>query len=114
MRKLLATVLAVGLVSCASTSQVTPAKSLYLVEDGLTGAMQVATVYAGLPTCGAGVPNPCSDPATVARIDAAAETATTAVLAAQSANPQTQAQALAQATIAVQALTALTSQVKVK
>jgi len=80
----LASLLAAGalLASCTGVTIKDPAQGLYVAESALIGAMQVATTYAQLPACGTGVAL-CSDPATVAKIKADAQTASAAVLTAQ-------------------------------
>lgn len=120
MKRFLA-VLAAGaiLASCATTGTPTDsAQSVYALEATLTAAMQVATTYAELPTCGTSAPLICSDPATVTRIQAAAATAVAAVQTAQAlvtssgaSSAQTQA-ALLSATQAVTTLSTLTSSVR--
>lgn len=105
---------------CVSTvAPTTPAQELYGLESGLTTAVTLANQYAALPQCLAGSTSPCSTHTLVVQINAAAQTAGTAVLAAQTAvtsgqSPQAQQAALTQATTAVQTLTNLTARVKVK
>ena len=116
MRSLIIGLGALALVGCASAPDA--AQGVYVAEGSLTAAMQVATVYAQLPTCGHGV-TVCSDAQTVLRIQAAAQTASAAALQAEAlvapgstASASAQQSALAQAVSAIAALTALTSTVK--
>lgn len=112
------TILLVGaacaaLAACASTGGTAdPAKTLAATEATLTGAIEAAQQYEALPACAPGSPIACSDPATVTRIQAAAETASSAVLAAQVAisngsSAAAQAQAVSSATAAVTSLSTL-------
>jgi len=117
--KLRAIALAFALSACA-TVPVPPdaAQAVYALESTLTTAVQVATVYAQLPRCAPGGVALCSNAAIVSDINAAAQSAGTAVEAAQSvvtsgtASAAAQQQALASAQTAVNALTALTAKVK--
>lgn len=121
MRTMLALVLCVGLIACKTTSVGVPdaAQTVYTLEGALTAAIQVATTYKRLPACGTGAPVLCSDPATVARIDAAAVAAVSAVQAAQVAvtTGGTSAAAInadiSAAEAALNALMAVTSTVKI-
>lgn len=120
MKRVLLLVGALVLVGCATRPN-DAAQSIYAVETGLVGAMEVATSYASLPSCAPDGSPICSDPATVTRIQAAAATAVAAVDAAQAAvQPGTslsaadQTAAVTQATVALAALTNLTSTVRTK
>jgi len=95
-----------------------PAQTLYATEAALTGAIQVATTYAGLPACSTGA-SLCSNPAVVSKMITDAQAASSAVLTAQGVVTAkgTAAQiaaAVAAAKAAVSALQADTSTVKVK
>jgi len=68
------------LAACAQSGQTTVAQ----VAVALTAADQVALQYAQLPACGSGgAAGLCSDPATVAKIKAAAQAAYQAVKTAE-------------------------------
>lgn len=116
-RTLLAGIALAGFLAACTTVPKDAAQSVYALEGTLTAAINVATIYAGLPTCG-GATLVCSDPATVARIKAAASSASSAVLAAQASvtDPKTSAAAqnaaVTQAGQAVAALTTLTASVR--
>ena len=105
---------ALALSACASTGSV----ALYETTGALTTAINIATTYARLPTCAAGSPVICSDPATVTRIQTAASAAVAADQAAQitlkdpTASAAAQQAAVASAAAALAQLTSLTSTVR--
>jgi hypothetical protein len=110
---------AVALAACGGVAvPTTPAQSVYALEGALTASINLASQYKALPTCVAGGVALCSDPTTITRIQAAATSAATLVLAAEAAtsDPSTSAAAqqaaIADAAQAVTALTALTSPLK--
>lgn len=115
--KLFLTLFAVGAcllsAGCANKSA-TPNVVLYAGTGALTQAILAATQYEALPTCRSGGPTVCSDPATVARIQVAAQTAVAADLAAQTVvtdkatSSAAKSAAVAQASAALAALTQLT------
>lgn len=96
-----------------------PAQSVFALESTLTAAITLADQYAALPACGTGV-TICSSHAIVVQINAAAQAADVAIMAAQAAvtnsavSASAQQDAVLQATTAINALTALTSTLKVK
>lgn len=78
-------ILACSLAACATLGGggLSPAQSVFALEGTMTTAIEVATVYASLPSCGHGVAGLCSDPATVAKIKTAAPVAEVAMLSAE-------------------------------
>jgi hypothetical protein len=114
---LLAAAVLVALAACATKPTDAP-QSVFALEGELTTAINVATIYAGLPTCGATV-SLCSDPSMVAKLQTAAAAATSAILGAQatvtngSASASAQTAALVAAAQAVSSLTNLTASVKI-
>lgn len=111
--------LALALSACVSVHPQSPAQTVYALEATLTTAVKVATIYADLPRCGSGAAL-CSDGTLVAEINAAAQSAGTAVETAQAivtsgtASTAAQEQAVASAEISVNALTSLTAKAKVQ
>lgn len=108
----LAALLILPLAACSTVLPAPrdPAQAVYELDGELIAAMRAATVYAALPTCVSGGPVICSDPATVSRIQTAARDASAAVIAAQAdltADPQSEAQAIALASQLVAQLSAL-------
>lgn len=106
-------ILALG--GCASVPS-TPAQTVYAMETSLGAALAVANAYAALPPCPQ-VSALCSDPATLQRIYTAGELTSVNLSMAQSAvrtgqSASTIAAELTTAQIDLNALTALTSQVK--
>lgn len=97
-----------------------PAQSVFALETTLTAAITLADQYAALPACGPTATPICSSHAIVVQINAAAQAADVAIMAAQVAvtnpavSPSAQQDAVLQATTAINALTALTSTLKVK
>lgn len=122
-RPFLALSLALSLTACATGSPLatpkTPAQTLYALEAATTAAEEAALAYASLPSCQA-APSPaaCSSPPLVLEMNAAAQTASAAILTAQLAvqdptqSPAAQAAAINQATQALTALTQLTTQAR--
>ncbi len=106
------------LAACATVPDAQ--QSIFVLQGALTTAIQTATGYARLPRCStvAGTSVVCSDPATLARIDAAADSAASMITSAEAVvtDPNTSASArsaaVADATDAVTELTKLTGAVK--
>ena len=110
--------LMLALAACG-TLQTNAQVSVYVSGQGLAEAETLATTYASLPQCGTNAPPLCSNPALVTAIKNAATTAHNAFLASQAivTNPVTtaaqQSAAKTAASAAFNALTSLTSTVKV-
>lgn len=122
MRYLIPLALA-SLCACASGAGLptpkTPAQTVYEAEGLLTSAIHIATIYKQLPVCAPGPVTLCSDPTTVAAIQASADTAAAAVEAGQTAvqpgstlSPAAQQQAAAQALQAASELAAMTARIR--
>jgi hypothetical protein len=109
-----ARVIAVGLLplllgGCPSSSTVTPATSVASAETALTAADQLALVYVTLPQCpttGGTDGVTCSRAATVTKVKGAAQTAYTAVKAAEATAAAGGSVDMTLATAAIAALTA--------
>lgn len=99
-----------------------PAQAVYEAAGGYAAALSVAVAYRNLPACGsAGATVVCSDPKVLAKLRAADDSAEAllhgaeTVVAAKPAQPMNvQQQAVIASQLAVQALTAITSNLKVK
>lgn len=119
MRKLLAVFVLTLVAGCAgSLTPTTPAQSVFAAKATYAGALIVAVQYKALPACPKVVI--CSDPAIVAKLQAADNIAAPALNSAEAAarNPDFGQNALQTAVIAAQnavtALTSITATLKVK
>lgn len=99
----------------------TPAQAVYEAAGAYAGALSIAVAYRNLPACGStGATAVCSDPTVVAKLRAADTSAEAMLRAAEvvvSATPalpvNVQQQAVLASQLAVQALTAITTTLKV-
>lgn len=118
MKRLISAVLLSLLVACASVQPETPAQAVFASKSVYAGALVIAVQYKKLPACPA-IPL-CSDPLIVAKLQNADSIAAPALNSAEAAvrNPDFGKNALGTAVIAaqnaVQALTSITSTLKVK
>jgi hypothetical protein len=78
---------ALAVAACATLSAPPTAnaqRSVYQAESDFAAALPVVVAYENLPVCGANA-FPCSDPATVAKVTAAAKAARASLLTAEAA-----------------------------
>lgn len=94
-----------ALASCATLSgspSVSAKRTVYQAESDFAAALPVAVAYESLPSCSASQAFPCADPATVAKVTAAARAARASLSTAEAA-VRSGSDATALATAATQA-----------
>ena len=113
---------AVIMLSGCATTAVTSAgaqRQVYIAESDFEVAVRIAVTYEALPTCSATQKFPCSDPATVSKVTAAANAARASLATAQAAvqstnNEQAIVAAASEAEADVSAFTTLANALGVK
>jgi len=79
---------ALALAACATLTgspSVSAQRTVYQAESAFAAALPVAVAYEALPACSAAQAFPCSDPATVVRVTAAARAARASLSTAEAA-----------------------------
>lgn len=80
---------ALALSACAAglsgSPSVSAQRTVYAAESDFSAALSIAVAYEGLPACSATQKFPCSDPATVSRVTAAARAARASLSTAETA-----------------------------
>ena len=94
------------LAGCATAppgdpAQIRPAQAVFAAKSAYAMALQAAVLYKRMPTCANGVRSLCSDPATVARMQAI-DTASSGLLDEAEAAARTQAPGQGAAILAAQ------------
>ena len=117
-RLFIAAALAAVLAGCATPQS--PAQAIYQAKEGRVAALQAAVQYKRLPTCASPVQPPCKTEAAVIQLQKADDTAKAALDAAETAvrskdfGKDVASTAVATALAALQAFTAILTNLGVK
>jgi hypothetical protein len=103
-----------ALIGCASTTSITPAQTVFAAKSAYATALTAAVAYKRLPACTSSQPMPCSDAGVVQQLQRADNVAAVALDAAEAAvrtpaiSGDARSKAIQTATLALQALQAIT------
>jgi uncharacterized protein YcfL len=113
--------IALAVAGCASTTtSTTPAQTVFAAKSAYATALTAAVAYKRLPACSSTQPMPCSDAGVVQQLQRADNVAASALDAAESAvrtpaiGADARSKAIQTATVALQALQAITTTIGAK